>query len=339
MNTGSVRIGVIGAGDILGTHLEGLRFNPEYRLTGLCGLDRDQVEDAARASKARAYTDYRDLLADRPDVVSVNLPHHLHAPVCLDALRAGCHCLVEKPLAISLDDLRRMRAAAAAAGKALMVAESSYWEPVSRAIRERVADGALGEFVSGMNVFHRVYFNPGRPAWFLEPAKSGGGMLINVGVHHFAAIRCMLGDAPEEIAVTAAVQHPDPEKTVEAASTVMVVYGQGAAMCHENFGHFKPPDDLHRGFHLVFSRGIVGVKSGSIWIADRNGHTTYHGIPALPPGGTYGLLYRELLKAVRGDDHYPTALHGARDVRLALAAYASARECRSVDLSNVEWDL
>ena len=332
-------IGLIGAGDILASHLAALKANPAYRLTALCSLALERLKVQTDELGVRGYTDYRELLARPPDVVLISLPHHLHHRVTLDALEAGCHCLVEKPFAVSMTEVNDMLSAARAAARALVVTESSYWLPVYRTARDIVRSNALGRFLFGNLTNHRFYFTDSRPGWFLEAAASGGGQFMNIGMHRVAAVRCILGDDLEECRVTGSVHRVHADHDIEAATQAMVVYADGEAMTYEECGYATPPDPLPRGLHLVFEHGLLGTAADHVWTSDRAGTVTQH--PLLPEsaGGPYGAIYGEMLKAIDGKPHYPTAVHGARDVRIALAAYASADRGMSIDLRDAEWTI
>ena len=94
----------------------------------------------------RISADYREALAD-PDLVAVDicLPHHLHAPIAIEAATAGKHILCEKPIAATLAEADSMIEAAAKAGVVLMVAENEIFSPLYRRVRDLIAAGAIGK--------------------------------------------------------------------------------------------------------------------------------------------------------------------------------------------------
>ena len=150
-----------------------------------------------------AYLDYRDLLADGADVAVVALPHHLHCEVAVAALQAGCHVLVEKPLAVSVEQCRAMLQAARRNGRILAVTDTAAYHPGALLTGARFRDGTLGRFLSGVHHNARFYFHQGRPAWFLDPATSGGGMFANVGLHRLAQTRaCLPGLEPVTVSAS-----------------------------------------------------------------------------------------------------------------------------------------
>jgi predicted dehydrogenase len=315
-----VSLGIIGLGNILDAHLRALDQLPDFEVTAVCDVAPEKRERAAAKLKARAFAGYGELLGSAPDVVVVNTPHGLHCEIAVAALQAGCHVLVEKPMAVSVDECRAMLAAAKAHGRALLVAESAGHEPGAVRTGEKFGAGELGRFFAGSIINGRFYFHEGRPAWFLDPAMSGGGMFGNVGLHRLAVARaCLPGLTP--IAVAASVSH-QPEWRVEACTTAHVRYAEGGAMLYEEVGYFPRPEWLNAGVHFVFAEGIVSWDDRHWRMAQRDGREIVEALPAAPG---YRPIYENVLRAVQGEDYGPGARGYAEDVAIVHAAYASAR--------------
>jgi len=332
------RVGIIGAGNIFDFHYRGIEANPEYELIGICDASPERLRERLGQHNVKGYSDYHDLLAESPDLVAICVPHHLHYPVTLDALAAGCHCLIEKPFAVSMPDARGMLDAATRAKKVLMVADGAYWMPAHRLAHMVTQEGRLGRFLFGGVRSYRFYFQESRPSWFLRSESSGGGMFINLGVHRIAAVRCILGDDPEEKKVLASVHRMRPDSDIEAAAKVFVAYRGGQAVSYEEAGYAVPPKDYNYDFHMVFEKGIMRIMHDDFLVSDHDGKTKRY--EAQREEFPYKPLYREALKAIHGDtDYYPTALHGIKDARIALAAYASEKQGTTIDLGDEEWKL
>jgi predicted dehydrogenase len=327
-----VTVGLIGIGAILDSHLDALKQHPEYRLVSVCRRSESELKRTAEQLGVKGFTDYRDLLADTPDVVLISLPHGMHCRVTEEALQAGCHVLVEKPMAVSVAECRRMLAAAAQAERQLVVTESATFTPGALRTGEKFVLGSLGRFFTGCVVNCRYYFHDGRPDWFLDPAMSGGGMFSNVGLHRLALTRsCLRGLTPAR--VTGSV-HRQPEWRVEACAAAMVGYRDGGSMLYEEVGYYPKPEWLNAGCHLVFQEGIVSWTD-TVWrCMTRQGRTIEE---PLPPGGGYSGVYGNMLKAIRGEPYWPHAWEYAVDTAIAQAAYASARDKQEVDLTSPEW--
>ena len=332
-----ITIGLIGVGDIVSSHLNALKANPEYELMGICRRSADKLKTQAADLGVDGYTDFHDMLAEKPDVVLISLPHNLHYTVALEALKAGCHILMEKPVVISMKEANGLIAAAKKANKTVVPTESSYWLPVYRTAREIVESGKLGRLLFGNITNHRFYFAENRPNWFLKSETSGGGQFMNIGIHRMAAIRTIIGDDYKEVSVTASVHRIHDKHDIEAATQAIVMYEDGAAMTYEECGYFKPPSELSNGIHFVFEKGMLGINAGKVWTSDRDGNTTYHKLLPEPEGGPYGALYGQMLKALKGKNHYPTLYHGIADIRTALAAYISSEKQDTMNLRDTEW--
>ena len=207
----TITVGLIGLGDIIHVHLDALNANPEYRLVGVCDKSPQRLRQRMTDLDVEGFENYQDLLDQKPDMVVITLPHYLHAPVAIDALNAGCHVLIEKPLAITMAEVNSIIETAQAQKRAVMCSEGSYWRAASQTARSIVARGEMGGFLFGHYVNYRYYFTDTRPAWFLSASTSGGGQFCNIGMHRLADVRCILGDGLQEVSVRASVHriHPD----------------------------------------------------------------------------------------------------------------------------------
>ncbi len=169
--------------------------------------------DLARArSVAEAYPPCRAATShdralddDSVDVVSLCLPHHLHAPMGIAALEAGRHVLVEKPLAGDLDEADAMIAAAQRANKILMVAENVRFDPLYLRIQALLDEGVIGRpalIQMTRECYLRRSFLEDRP-WFLNERQAAGGIMMSGGIHDFETMRMLLGEIEQVQALRA----------------------------------------------------------------------------------------------------------------------------------------
>lgn len=146
MVSNGIRVGVIGAGILGSRHVRVFSELPGSSVTAVADPATDRVNKAASSIGARAYTDYHSLLNDpEVDVVSVATPDHLHFEPVMAALRVGKHVLVEKPLATSLSEARRMIREAEAASRILQVNFSQRFVPEHTWAKTQIEAGAVGE--------------------------------------------------------------------------------------------------------------------------------------------------------------------------------------------------
>ncbi len=196
-----LRIAIIGVGWAGTRHVEAIR-ELGRNVTVHCLVDSDAEHLRTKAEELgvqRTYQDIGDALADpEVDAVSICLPHSLHCEVALAAARAGKHVLVEKPMALTVEEATRMIEAAEAAEVKLYVAENVAYSPMSTFLRETVRSGSyIGEMVAASVAkgFRGVpYGYQGRRAWLSTPGIGGAGSWMLNGIHSVAQLRFVLGE-------------------------------------------------------------------------------------------------------------------------------------------------
>ncbi len=180
-----LRVGIIGTGSIAQyAHIPNYQKIEGVEVAAFCDTNRAALAAAAeKFGVKRSYSDcHKMLAAERLDAVSVCTPNAFHAAPTIAALQAGAHVLVEKPIAMNATEGRRMVAAARRAKRLLMVAFNNRWLADAQYLRRCVESGLLGEIYYGEAVYMR---RSGIPGWgaFVDKKLSGGGPLIDVGVH------------------------------------------------------------------------------------------------------------------------------------------------------------
>lgn len=190
-----LRVGIIGCGAVtVRSHLPVLTDTEGLQVVALADpqLARTQAI-AARFGIPRAFADYRELLDD-VDALVLALPHHLHAPVGAEVLRAGKHVLMEKPLANTPAECDQLIAAAAQGGATLAVAQVRRYMTAYCAAREWLATDVLGELMELTAEEGGVYNWPVASDFFFRPERAGGGVLMDTGAHVLDALLWWLGD-------------------------------------------------------------------------------------------------------------------------------------------------
>lgn len=181
----------------------------DAHVAGLVDTDRDHLAAQAAAWRAGAeqaagvpttFTDLAAALEALPGAGAVVLatPHAAHRAGTEQAAAAGRHVLVEKPIALTLDDADAMLAACHRAGTTLMVAESVRYQRGPLAVRAALEAGRIGQVLSGhLNMIFRgrhTYEYPGRRAWLARPDLGGSGIWMLNGIHHLSMARMFLGE-------------------------------------------------------------------------------------------------------------------------------------------------
>jgi predicted dehydrogenase len=199
-----MKLAVLGLGFMGSTHLKALYALPDVEVAAVCSDipstltgDLSSVQgniggpgERYDFSKIKTSTEVEPILAD-PEIEAVDicLPTHMHAAVAIEALRAGKHVLVEKPMALDGRAADSMLEEADRAGKILMAAQVLRFMPPYVGLRGAMAGGALGLVRSA--VFRRRCAAPFWSSWLADPSKSGGGVFdllihdIDMAVHLF----------------------------------------------------------------------------------------------------------------------------------------------------------
>jgi len=190
-----VRLGVLGAGNIADLNVAGYLAHPECDVLAVCDLDGDVAREAAeRWGVPTVYTDPEQLFGD-PDIdaVEVLTPTHTHHDMVVDALEAGKHVSVQKPVANSVDDAVEMELAAVDAGLTFRVSECFLHYPPLELAKELISDGAIGRptgihiktVVGQTDSTFQANLRPEGYGWRLDK-RSPGGHLFDDMVHKYA---------------------------------------------------------------------------------------------------------------------------------------------------------
>jgi predicted dehydrogenase len=176
-----MNFGIIGYGYTGQQHARGLRSISGTHLAAIAENDASRTAGVS----AKAYLDYRDLLCDNSiQAVTICLPHFLHEQVTADALNAGKHVLVEKPLAISVEAGERLCRLAERVSRVLMVEMTHRFMPPVVEARQIVQAGRLGKVLAVTEtLFENVGLFGSLPTWMFSKEKAGGGVGLTSGIH------------------------------------------------------------------------------------------------------------------------------------------------------------
>ncbi|MEW5719579.1 MAG: Gfo/Idh/MocA family oxidoreductase, partial [Chloroflexota bacterium] len=251
-----LRFGLIGCGRIAPRHAQPLTELPGARLAAVADIIAPRAQRLAQEYHADAYTDYRRLLERHDiDVVNICTPSGMHAAMAIEALQAGKHVIVEKPMAMNLRDADQMISAEQATGKKLCVVLQNRYNPPMQDLRRVVDEGKLGRLLLG-NATVRWY----RPQEYYEDGWHGtramdGGALMNQSIHHIDALQWLMGDAASVFAYTGTLAH---KMEAEDVGVVALRFASGALGTIEG-STLTYPENLEGSVALFGERGSVKV--------------------------------------------------------------------------------
>ena len=244
-----VKIGIIGCARILNAHLRGFQvlqakgFGDHFRITALCARKEEDahrfrirgeglgprpapveapgdplnaphmyIDDLHPDQEVAVYTDYREMIQSSDvDAVVIYTGHDTHHSIAIDAMKAGKHVAVEKPMAISVKAAQRMCEVADETGLVLGIDENAHFAPATQASAWAIRQGLIGDvqmLYQGVMGFtsHRPDLVAARTPWRQSKLGAGGGVSIDLGVHLFNRVRTICGSIKSVTAVRRTVE-------------------------------------------------------------------------------------------------------------------------------------
>lgn len=332
--------GILGCGAIAAVHAEVINTLDNARLVGVASRSR---EDAAAFSARWGGAVFADadalFAAEGVEVAVICTPSGTHADLAVRALRAGCHVLVEKPLALTEEGLLAVRAASEETGRTVAVVSQQRLAPAVRAIRALIAEGRLGRLLlADLSMpYHRDPDYYAAVAW-RGTREMDGGELFNQGIHGVDMLLHLCGNV---VAVTGAVR--TLTHTIEAEDTAVAAleFASGAIGTLRSTTAANP--GYPRRMTLHFTEGTVAIDDDHIVTWDIPGVPR----PAFTADATrqahrdpmaFSVDYHlagtaDLLAALEeGREPLFSLSEGSRAAALVLAVYRAAEEGRRVVL-------
>jgi predicted dehydrogenase len=330
-----LRVGIVGAGMIAGCHSRAYAALPGVEVAGICDQRLEKAVDLAATTGATVAPDLDALLDLGIDVVSVCTPPDSHVGLALHALDAGCHVLCEKPVALALDDARRLLSAAHEAedaGRVVAVGHVSRFEADHAAARQLVADGLIGRVAMMSHSITSPFPAWSEDGWLGDPTRSGGP-LLDLAVHSFDYLAWVSGARAVRVHAVAGDTPVGPD--TYALATVRY---DNDAMGQVQVSWANPAS---RGFRLACE--LVGTEGRLTWdygsISTGQLHRDDGTGEVFDPLGERGYAAElgAFIEAARAGGPSPVPVdEGYQALRTALAARRSLETGQPVDLTTWE---
>jgi len=342
---GTWKAGVIGCGTISQVlHITGYVKTPGVDLVAGCDPVRARWAEARKIQPdIRTYSDYRKMLEDEQfDVVSVCSPNKYHAEHAIAALDAGANVLLEKPVALSMKEVRDIKAAVKRNRKLLIVGFSQRFNRGNRKMRELLQKGAIGEPFMFRARFAHAGPLPGwaKSNWFYKKKLAGGGALLDMGIH----------------AIDQALWHIGPIRNVQAKADTLrkkievddnavlsFEYAKSRAMGYIEVGWTSPAGP--NGYDVMGDEGWIRIDyagqmvltTGKITPDTKAGPKLRRRvIDQHPTTGGWDVEMTDVVRAMKkGDDLDIGIDRGGAALQVALAAYESSKTGRRVTVSSI----
>ena len=352
-----IRTAIVGCGKVGHTHAQALSTLSESEFVAVCSQRKARVEEFAQRYHIKPYTNVAMMVREQSiQAVIICTPHPAHAQPAIDAMRAGAHVLVEKPLAADLKDCDAMIATAKTCGTKLGVISQRRWYPPVQRVKQAIDAGKIGRPMLGMVVMlgwrDEPYYqsDPWRGKWNAE----GGGVLVNQAPHQLDLLQWFMGPIQEVFGYWDNLNHPYIEVEDTAIAIIRFKHGGVGSIVVSNSQ--KP--GLYGKVHVHGETGAsVGVQTdgGAMFIAGMssvleppiNDVWTIPGEEALLP--EWQAQDRALFEKVDPATHYHylqdqdflhaileqrepaiTGIEGRKTVELFTAIYRSQRDGKPV---------
>ncbi len=350
-----IRVGIIGCGGISkGSHMSAYEMlGKRVEVAALCDIIVERAETArkTRFPSAAVYQDYKELLKDETiDYVDICTPNYLHSIIAVDALNAGKHVLCEKPDAVSVEEALRMKDAAEKNGRKLMVIRNNRYIGTSAEAKKAIENGDFGQIYAGRCGWVRRRGIPGKGGWFTTKAQSGGGPLIDLGVHMIDLAIWLMGN-PRPVSVSGNIfckfadcevmDSPEAKFGDKAENGTFDVEDLGMGFIRFENGavlqiEFSWASNIKKEYRFVELRG---EKAGLSWVDgkaemyyEENGKQIDKKIKAKPTPHAHKVNISHFLDVLEGAEPIFEPQQGVDMIKILCAMYESARTGKEVQL-------
>jgi myo-inositol 2-dehydrogenase/D-chiro-inositol 1-dehydrogenase len=255
-----VKVGLIGSGFIAEHHCNAYTQIPDVEVIAIASALEEEAKKMSTKYRIKKgqFKDYKDLLKLDLDAVSLCVPNFLHKDIAIAALEAGKHVIIEKPLARTPVEGQAILDAATRAGKTVFYCENNIYAPAFNKVKEIIDQGALGHIYIGRG---KEQHSGPHSQWFYKKESSGGGSLLDLGIHDVACLLWFLGDDVENVFCQIKTTQPDRGKfgqcEVEDNAVGILYFKKGAMVTIEE--SWTAPGGYDMRFELYGTTGQLTV--------------------------------------------------------------------------------
>ena len=338
------RVGLAGCGSIAPLHVQGIKALDDAELVAFADPDprararlvaySHELDSGRVTENLRCYEDLAKLIQnEKPDVVHICTPHHTHVPLAILSLEQGCHVLMEKPPAITLNGLQALEKAVASSQKTVGVCFQNRFNPSSIKAKHLLTTGKIGP-VRAARAFvtwkrDAAYY--AQASWRGRWATEGGGVMINQAIHTLDLMIWLAG-RPVKVEGTLANRHLRGVIEVEDTAEMMMTLENGvAALFYATTAYGA---DAPVFLELDCGRNRLRLEGDNLFLLDETGSF-------LPPAVLTDLLNQEPARVPFMEERNPLndgkACWGQGHQRLIRAFYDSLKpgqEAFPIDLES-----
>ena len=322
---------VVGCGRVAPKHADAIIDLKNARLAAVCDVKKDRADHFAEKYKAKVYYSYEKLLKNPEiDIVNICTPSHLHSKMGIKAASAGKHVVVEKPMALNMQDANRLIRECKKSKVKLCVVLQNRFNPPMQDLKRLIDSGKLGKiFLASVCV---RWFRPQEyyeDDWHGKRALDGGGVVMNQTTHHLDAIAWLLGMPNYVYSYCDTLAH---NIEVEDGCVALFRYNNGPMVVFEA-STFSYPENLEGSIALQCEKGTVEVggtalSRKTIWKikGELDKEKSIIAKETVDPPTVYGYSHKEVVKdmvnAVTDDRQpYTSGEEGKKSLKLVESIY------------------
>ncbi|SEP16116.1 Predicted dehydrogenase [Halogranum amylolyticum] len=332
IETDKLQAAVIGTGAISQRlHIPAYLDSDYADLVAVCDVEEKKATAVADSYGIEStYTDYEAMLdSGEVDAVSVCLPNHLHKDVVCGALERDIHVLCEKPICTSLSEADAMIEAADASQAQLMIDQTERFNPVYEKTNDLLEKGVVGDVLSVRSRFS----HPGpegwspRSAWFTDADASGGGALIDIGIHNADLINYLFDDVASLSGYSDTLSM---DTEVEDTAVAALRFNDGALGTFETAWR-TDPESIE--MQIVGEEGVIYVDKVEPSIRLELGNDCGSVDVPVPEQSKHGGPIQHFIESARsGSEPTVTGRDGKQALEIVLAVYQSSESSERVTL-------
>lgn len=320
-----IKLGIIGTGlaaKIL--HLPALkRLSEKFEITAICNhTDQKAKEFSELVGGVKYYLDYKELLRDKNvDAVDITLPIDLNYKVTIDSLKAGKHVFLEKPLAGSMIEAKKMLELKTRHKQVMLLAENFRYRNVYKSVNDLLKKKSIGKaYAAQWNVFYQVTSDRdyGATKW-RQKHKYDGGFMLDAGVHNIAALRMLFGEVHSAAAFTESI---NPKIGKPDTMSIQMIFSSGVKVIYNLF--FSVKHHWENKLLVFGEKGTVEVNDDIISLKINDNEPQI--INASDFGG-YDEEFLDFYNAIVNHKKVSSAfIDGYKDMEVVFAALKSAEK-------------
>lgn len=335
-------IGVVGPGWSGGEHIKAYLNNPHCEVIAVCGRDESGTKAKLKEvglEKCALYTDYEQMLKrDDIDIVSICTPNNLHVKEAIMTAQAGKHFLLEKPIALNLEELKKLKAAVKAAKVKTVVGFVLRWNPLFETIKPLIKDDAIGKIFYGeVDYYHGIGRWYKQFEWNIKKSV-GGNSLLSAGCHAVDGLRWFVDDEVVEVSAYSTRGNNPSFKSYEYDPTMVAIIKFKSGIVGKVASSIECVMPYVFNIHLLGDKGAI--RNNQLYAPHKMpGQKGFAVIPTILPdsGDVTHHPYRGEIDhmvdcVLNNKESFVNVEDAVKTHEICLAAEISAREGKSVKL-------